>query len=58
MDCTVPLKKLKANAKLEKLISQNAPKEKILKQSKILDTYVQIQFEQMNIYNNKKKLVG
>lgn len=57
MDCSILLKKLKANAKLEKLIKQNAPKEKILKQSKLVDTYIQIQFEEMKQYN-KKKLVS
>ena len=54
MDCSIALKKLKANAKLEKLIMQNAPKEKILRQSKLLDKYVQIQFKQMNKYKEKK----
>ena len=54
MDSKIVLKKLKANAKLEKLIRENAPKEKILKQSKSLDVYVQIQFKQMNKYRNNK----
>ena len=51
MDSSIALKKLKANAKLEKLIRENAPKEKILKQSKLLDTYIEIQFK-------KKKLMS
>lgn len=60
MDSSLVLKKLRANAKLEKLILENAPREKILKQSKLLDKYVQIQFKQMNKYKdkNEKKLVG
>lgn len=57
MDSSLVLKKLRANAKLEKLILQNAPKEKILKQSKLFDKYMQIQFKQMNKYR-EKKLVG
>ena len=60
MDCKIPLKKLKETARLEKLIKQNAPGEKILKQSQKLDRYVLIQYKQMNKYNNKqqKKLVS
>ncbi len=60
MNCKIPLKKLKETARLEKLIKQNAPEEKILKQSQKLDRYVLIQYKQMNKYNNKqqKKLVG
>jgi len=54
MDSKIALKKLKANAKLERLIKENAPAEKILKQSKLLDVYVQIQFKQMNKYKNNK----
>lgn len=54
MDSKIALKKLKANAKLEKLIKENAPEEKILKQSKLLDVYVQIQFKQMNKHRNNK----
>lgn len=54
MDSKIALKKLKANAKLEKLIRENAPEEKILKQSKLLDVYVQIQFKQMNKHRNNK----
>lgn len=42
MDSKIALKKLKANAKLEKLIRENARKEKILKQSKLLDIYIEI----------------
>ena len=60
MNCKIPLKKLKETARLEKLNKQNAPEEKILKQSQKLDRYVLIQYKQMNKYNNKqqKKLVG
>jgi hypothetical protein len=54
MDSSIALKKLRANAKLEKLIIDNAPKEKILKQSKLLDKYIDIQFKQMNKRKNKK----
>lgn len=57
MNSTISLKKLKANAKLEKLIMEGADYEKIVKQSKILDNYIQIQFEQMN-KGNRKKLVS
>ncbi len=46
MDSSISLKKLKATAKLKKLIMQKASYERIVKQSKILDNYVQIQFEQ------------
>lgn len=56
MDSSLVLKKLRANAKLEKLILQNAPEEKILKQSKLLDKYIQIQFIQMNKNKIEKKL--
>ena len=55
MDCKIPLKKLKETAKLEKLIKQNAPEDKILKQSKLLDKYVLIQCEQMNKYTKKQQ---
>lgn len=48
MDSRIALKKLKANARLEKLIRENAPAEKILNQSKLVDIYVQIQFKQIN----------
>ena len=58
MDSKIALKKLKANAKLEKLIRENAPKEKILKQSKLLDTYIEIQFKQMNKYKKRSSLVS
>ena len=60
MDCKIALKKLKATARLEKLIMQNAPKEQILEQSKKLDKYILIQCKQMNKYDKKqqKKLVG
>lgn len=58
MDYSMILKKLRVNAKLEKLIMENAPKEKILKQSKLLDKYIQIQFKQMNKCKNKKKLIS
>lgn len=55
MDTKIPLKKLKAKAKLENLILQNAPKEKILKQSQLLDKYIQMQFKQMNKYKSRKE---
>ena len=60
MDCKIPLKKLKETARLERLIKQNAPKDKILKQSQKLDKYVLIQCKQMNKYDKKqqKKLVS
>ena len=48
IDSSMSLKKLKITAKLEKLILEGAPYEKIVRQSKILDNYVQMQFKQMN----------
>lgn len=57
MNSSISLKKLKANAKLEKLIMENAPYEKIVRQSQILDKYVQIQLEQMN-KRKKEELVS
>lgn len=57
MNSSISLKKLKATAKLEKLIMQNAPYEKVVRQSKILDNYIQIQFKQMN-KSKRKKLVS
>ncbi len=47
MNSVISLKKLKANAKLEKLILGNADCEEIINESKILDKYVQVQFEQI-----------
>lgn len=57
MNSTISLKKLKLTAKLEKLMLGNAPYEEIVRQSKILDNYVQIQFKQMN-KSKEKKLVS
>lgn len=57
MDSSMSLKKLKLTAKLEKLILEGAPYEKIIKQNKILDNYVQMQFKQMN-KSKEKKLVS
>lgn len=48
MNSTISLKKLKANAKLEKLIMEGAPYEKIVKQSRILDKYIAKQMLQIN----------
>ena len=42
---------MKQTAKLEKLIENNAPYEKILKQSKIVDKYI---FIKMQYINDKK----
>ena len=39
---------LKNTAKLEKLISSNAPYDKILRQSQKLDKYIMIQMKYMN----------
>ena len=50
MDSKIPLELLKARAKLERLINQNAPYEKIYKQSKKVDKYIIIQ---MKFINNK-----
>lgn len=57
MDSSISLKKLKLTAKLEKLILEGAPYEKIVRQSKLLDNYVKIQFKQMN-ESKEKKLVS
>lgn len=57
MDSSMSLKKLKLTAKLEKLILEGAPYEKIIRQNKILDNYVQMQFKQMN-ESKEKKLVS
>lgn len=54
MDCSIFLKKIRAKIKLAKLINANAPKEKILAQSKILDKYILIQFKYMNECKEKK----
>lgn len=48
MNSSISLKKLKANAKLEKLILENAPYEVIVKQSQKLDKYIQMQFNKIN----------
>ncbi len=53
MNSVISLKKLKANAKLEKLILGNADCEEIINESKILDKYVQVKFKQM--YKSQKK---
>lgn len=58
MNSSIILKKLKVSARLEKLITQNASKESILKQSKIVDKYISIQLRQMNMYNNIKNKKG
>lgn len=55
MNNSISLKKL--TAKLEKLMLENTPYEEIVRQSKILDNYVQIQFKQMN-ESKEKKLVS
>lgn len=57
MNSTLSLRKLKANAKLEKLILKNAPYEEILRQSQKLDMYIQMQFKQVN-KSKRKKLVS
>ena len=57
MSTSISLKRLKVTAKLEKLIMQNASYEKIVKQSKILDNYIQIQLDQMN-KSKRKKLIS
>lgn len=49
MDSKIVYLILKHTAKLEKLIETNAPYEKILKESRILDKYILIQ---MNYINN------
>jgi len=48
MDYNVTLLILKNRAKLEKLIIQNAPYDKILNQSKKLDKYILIQMKLIN----------
>lgn len=48
MDYNVTLLILKNRAKLEKLIIQNAPYNKILSQSKKLDKYIMIQMKLIN----------
>lgn len=49
MDSKLCLLILKNTAKLEKLIYENAPYDKILKQSKKLDKYI---LKKMNFINN------
>lgn len=48
MDSNIMLLIFKNKAKLSKLIEQNAPYEKILKQSQKLDNYIMIQMKYMN----------
>lgn len=48
MDSKVSLLVLKNTAKLEKLISENASYEKILKQSKKLDKYILLEMQYIN----------
>lgn len=48
MNSSISLKTLKANAKLEKLILENAPYEVIVKQSQKLDKYIIKQMLQIN----------
>ena len=48
MDSKIPLLILKNRAKLLKLINENAPYDKIIKQSKTLDKYLMIKMKQMN----------
>ncbi len=47
MNSVISLKKLKENARLEKLIMKNADYEEIINESKILDKYVQLKLKQM-----------
>ena len=42
------LYKLKHKAKLERLILENAPYEKILKQSQLLDKYIMMEMKRLN----------
>lgn len=51
MDSKIYYLILKNSAKLEKLIEDNAPYEKILKQSQKLDKYVMIQMKCINKRN-------
>ena len=48
MDSKIILLILKNRAKLEKLIENDAPYEKIIKQSQLLDKYIIIQMNYMN----------
>lgn len=48
MDMKLILLILRNQAKLEKLINENAPYDKILKQSKRLDKYINMKMEYMN----------
>lgn len=52
MDSKICLLVLKNTAKLEKLISENASYEKILKQSQKLDKYILLEMQ----YINKKEV--
>lgn len=49
--------RIKNTAKLEKLIKENAPYKKILKQSQIVDEYINLEIKLMNINNNEDELV-
>lgn len=48
MDCRINLLVIKNRAKLEKLIENNAPYKKILKQSQLLDKYIVKQMKEIN----------
>lgn len=48
MDSKIPLLILKNRAKLLKLINENAPYDKIIKQSKTLDKYLMIKMKYIN----------
>lgn len=48
MDSKIILLTLKNKSKLERLIENNAPYEKILKQSQLLDKYLTIQIKYMS----------
>lgn len=53
MDCNIVLLIAKNKAKLEKLIKNNAPYEKVLKQSQRLDEYLIIQIKAMSEYGSR-----
>ena len=44
----ITMKRIKHTAKLEKLIKEEAPYEMVLKQSRILDRYIYLEFKRMN----------
>lgn len=54
INSSLSLKKLKANAKLERLILEDALYEEIVRHSQKLDMYIQMQFKQMNKGKRKK----